>query len=97
MHVIREMWYYISDVMEECTHVCNQYKTTDLLNTKTEVIIAAIRGNEGTDFCLVIVAQCLVCWFAGHKTWVRLRMEVCLSHSLLIILLQTSTFLGYSH
>ena len=28
--------------------------------------------------------QCLVCWFASH--WVRLRMEVCLSHSLLIIL-----------
>ena len=27
---------------------------------------AAIRGNEGTDFCLVIVAQCVVCWFAGH-------------------------------
>ena len=26
---------------------------------------AAIRGNEGTDFCLVIVAQCLVCWCAG--------------------------------
>ena len=23
---------------------------------------AAIRGNEGTDFCLVIWAQCLVCW-----------------------------------
>ena len=21
-----------------------------------------IRGNEGTDFCLMIVAQCLVCW-----------------------------------
>ena len=29
-------------------------------------ITMSIRGNEGTDFCLVIVAQCLVCWFAGH-------------------------------
>ena len=28
--------------------------------------LAVIRGNEGTNFCLVIVAQCLVCWFAGH-------------------------------
>ena len=39
MHVIRVIWYYISDVMEECIRVCNQYnnyvKTTDILNTKT--------------------------------------------------------------
>ena len=47
---------------------------------------AVIRGNEGTDFCLVIVAQCLVCWFSGHYTWVRLQTEVRLSHSLLIAL-----------